>query len=603
MKRALCIWLPNWPIQRLRAAQPELKDRLENKQGTVPIFAQRKWDCPLSKCSEDQPVVLYQSCRGVPRVAACSAQAAALGAAVGMPLAEVKAVCGSAKMVPYDPPSDRRALEALAEHCGRFSPVVGLEQSAAPDSLLLDITGLAHLFGGEDALAEQIVRDFARRELFVRVAIADTIGAAWAVAHYGGARGQGRGVRGQGSGVRDEGRGRNGNCKLPVETAHAICKPPSAFRPPPSALRLPSALRPLPIAALRLPEEVVGLLRQLGIERIGQLEALPRRELSARFGPQLLKRMDQASGRLAEPVAACGPLPELRAEWSLEYPTIRRETIAAVLEHLLLRVATMLVQCGRGTLRLECRLTCAPCGAVRASPVQISLGLFEPTASAAHLFQLVQMRLERMRLASPVTAIQVEAAATAPLQQRQQELFCDDSARRHPRHLAGLVDRLSSRLGCRAVVGVRLIPDAQPEKAWQYQPLVNGSRRRLKSSREASRGLSQFSPERKWDGPLPNCSSFLEDHLLPPRPLRLLPAAVRLAATSIVPDGPPLRFCLHGCRHQVARTWGPERIETGWWRGRTVGRDYYRVETTTGRRFWLFRRLRDGQWFLHGMFE
>jgi protein ImuB len=70
-----------------------------------------------------------------------------------------------------------------------------------------------------------------------------------------------------------------------------------------------------------------------------------------------------------------------------------------------------------------------------------------------------------------------------------------------------------------------------------------------------------------------------------------------------MPDGPPLKFSHSGGQHQVARTWGPERIETGWWRSQPVGRDYYRVETTTGRRFWLFRRLRDGRWFLHGTFE
>ena len=67
--------------------------------------------------------------------------------------------------------------------------------------------------------------------------------------------------------------------------------------------------------------------------------------------------------------------------------------------------------------------------------------------------------------------------------------------------------------------------------------------------------------------------------------------------------GPPLWFHFAGQQHHVAQVWGPERIETGWWRGRPVGRDYFRVETTAGRRFWLFRRLRDEKWFLQGMFE
>jgi protein ImuB len=82
-----------------------------------------------------------------------------------------------------------------------------------------------------------------------------------------------------------------------------------------------------------------------------------------------------------------------------------------------------------------------------------------------------------------------------------------------------------------------------------------------------------------------------------------LPRPLLLMATSVAPDGPPLGFRHGGEEHKIVHAWGPERIETGWWRGRPVGRDYYRVETTAGRRFWLFRRLRDGKWFLHGSFD
>ena len=78
---------------------------------------------------------------------------------------------------------------------------------------------------------------------------------------------------------------------------------------------------------------------------------------------------------------------------------------------------------------------------------------------------------------------------------------------------------------------------------------------------------------------------------------------VPLSAVAIMPDGPPLRFQFQGRRHRIVHARGPERIETGWWRGRAIRRDYYRVETTTGHRYWVFRRLNDGGWFLHGMFE
>jgi len=577
--------------------------------------------------------VLHEARRGTQRVVACSARAVALGVTVGMPLAEATALRGEGRGArddggladhkglqiencklkignsthpspltthhspltthhppltthhsspaprpfPYDPLADRRALEALAAWSARFSPVVGLEDSAAPGSLLLDITGLAHLFGGETSLAARIVHDFARRGLTVRVAVAETLGAAWAVTHF--------------------------HSSFIIHSAFCILHSSFIILPPGETL---PALRPLPVAALRLPEETIGLLRGLGIHWIGQLEALPRRELSSRFGPQLLRRWDQATGRLAEPVPARSQPPKLEAHWSPEHPTARRETIEAALEQLIGQVAETLARLGRGALRLECRLDCSSggpvrAGLVRAGPVRVSVGLFRPTASAGHLFSLARVQLERLRLPGPLLGLHVAVAATAPLSEEQQELFFhgDGLSRRHPHYLAELVERLSSRLGRRSVLGVRLLSDAQPELAWRYDPLVDDSRRGTPRKQAPAE--------------------------LPPRPLRLLRRPIALVVTSILPGGlsrfsrsengtvpfsdeevVPLRLLnFHYCgrSHRIAQDWGPERIETGWWRDRVVGRDYYQVETTTGDRYWLFRRLRDGRWFLHGTFE
>jgi len=337
-------------------------------------------------------------------------------------------------------------------------------------------------------------------------------------------------------------------------------------------------LGPLPVAALRLPEETVGTLHQLGIYRIGQLEALARGGLRSRFGRPVTERLDQATGRRAEILAVGRPLPGLKADCSLEYPTSRQATVELTLERLIGRLAKMLGERGHGAMRLECRLDCLSGG-----PVLISVGLFRATASPQHLLALVLMQLERLRLPSPVAAVHVEATATAPFQQRQQEMFSggDGSSRLFSRLVAGLVDRLSSRLGRKLVLRVRLASEAQPELAYRYEPLV-GSSAALRPRRRPRRQMAPAD--------------------LPPRPLQLLSRPILLAATSIIPEGPPLQFHLWGCQHRIAQSCGPERIETGWWRSRPVGRDYYRVETTTGRRFWLFRRLGDGRWFMHGMF-
>jgi protein ImuB len=576
MKRAVCIWLPDWPLQRLMLTRPELKG---------------------------QAVVLHETQRGTERVVACSARAVALGVTVGMPLAEASAACGlaarekgkrrrekreeggakrqSQSLVvdakpqaafprpspltprpsplaprPSDPLADLRALESLAEWSARFSPIVGLENSTTPESLLLDVTGLAHLFGGEASLAERIVHDFARRGLTVRLSVADTIGAAWAMAHSAFS------IQHSAFSIQ--------HSAFSTQHSAFVLVPPGEVLP---------ALRPLPVAALRLPAETVGLLRQLGIDRIGQLEALPREELSSRFGPELLRRWDQAIGRLAEPVPMHGQPPQFEADCSLEHPTIRRETIDAVLEQLIGHLAQMLLELGRGAMRLECRLACISAGPARTEPVQLSVGLFRPTAAAGHLCSLVQMQLERLRLPGPLAGVHVSAVATAPLSEEQQALFSlgDGLSQQHDRYLAELVERLSSRLGHRSVLRVRLVADAQPELAWRYDPLIENARRRSSPKQVATE--------------------------LRPRPLRLLRRPMALHVTSLIPDGPPARFQFCGRDQRIAQHWGPERIETGWWRNRTVGRDYYHVETTTGHRYWLFRRLRDGRWFLHGTFE
>jgi protein ImuB len=246
----------------------------------------------------------------------------------------------------------------------------------------------------------------------------------------------------------------------------------------------------------------------------------------------------------------------------------------------------------------------------------LSVGLFQPTADAKRLFELVELQLERLRIGSAVTVVHVAAALTAPLEPRKQAtLFELEDDSRQPRRLAGLVERLASRLGAKAVVGVRLRPEAQPEFSWHYDPLVGRRKLAQDACNAGKRAVSVPLLRRssaEGNESAGHCLSQAVAHGdekgklvadLPPRPLRLLSRPAVLAVTSIAPDGPLLRFLFNGEEHAVARSWGPERIETGWWRGHPIGRDYFRVETVAAGRYWLFRRLRDGKWFLHGTFE
>ena len=291
-------------------------------------------------------------------------------------------------------PIERGELQ-IVERCSQFSPLVGFDP-ADRHSVFLDITGLAHLFGSETAMAETIVRDLAALGYTVHAAVADTIGAAWAAVHYC--------------------EGEIANCKFEI----------SNFTFPIFNLQSSAFLHSLPIEALRLPAEIVRVLHELGLVRIGQLEALPREEFLSRFGPVLLQRMDQAFGRLDEPVPACALQPKFEAGWSAEHPTARHETIAAAVEWLIARVAAMLARCGRGALRLDCRLFLENNNQRSTiNNLPLSVGLFQPTADAKRLFDLVQLQLERLRIGSPVTAIEVAASLSAPLEPRKQATLFD----------------------------------------------------------------------------------------------------------------------------------------------------------------------------------
>jgi protein ImuB len=327
------------------------------------------------------------------------------------------------------------------------------------------------------------------------------------------------------------------------------------------------------------------MLQELGIECIGQLAALPRAALRGRFGVEVLERLDQLLATAAEVAVVQKPVERLSAGRLFEYPTNRQELLEAVLAELLQSLTAALAGQRHGILRLACRLV-----RTDGPPLQFELGLYRPSGCVRHLLDLLRLRLEALRFQasrrSQVEAVQLSVTAAAPLVVEQQELFDRDNPREAPRALAGLVDRLASRLGRQAVVRPTLLADVQPEYACQYLPSqFSPTKTRLEQRRGRAKPPAAVAPAGE-------------------RPLRLLAAPLPLDATSIVPDGPPLRFRFQGQEQQIVKTWGPERIETGWWRssGAGIRRDYYRVETSRGSRFWLFRRLSDGRWFLHGEF-
>lgn len=367
----------------------------------------------------------------------------------------------------------------------------------------------------------------------------------------------------------------------------------------PRLMNLPRSASFLPLGALRLPAEMAATLGELGLELVGDVLALDREQLRSRFGPGLLARINQFTGATPEVFVGIDPPEEFVVEQEFEYPLREGEAIRYSVERLVERLAWLLAARRAGALAVACRVTCEG-----AAPAGFEFGLFQPTARPRHLWEIAELQLERLRLAGPAAAIELRVLRHAPLVERQSALFEEERTLGQSRELAGLVDRLAGRLGAAAVVRCRLVSDAQPELAYREESLVgsawNGSGRAKSGAKVtalARRGRTRAARSEAANGDQRDRVGGALD-----RPLCLLAQPAAIETMSVVPDGPPIWFRRGGQRHEIVRHWGPERIETGWWRRTRAARDYYRVETREGRRFWLFRRHGDGRWFLQGNF-
>ena len=489
-----------------------------------------------------------------------------------MPLAEARAVLsspvgeesGGLEVIEANPGRDR---EMLARQCGwawQFTPRVALpppegqanpansDPRTRPESLLANITGCGHLFGGDHGLAVAMQEDWLGRGYRVRVAVAGSPGTAWAIAH----------------------------------AAHWTGQPVGPLVVTPG--RDEQWVQRLPIEALALEAGVVRALRELGVHRAGRLLELPAPEVKRRFGDETLWRIDRAIGRGDEPLD-CLPMPDpVVAGRSFEQPVSRGDWLEQVLQELVVEVSEGLRRRGRVAWRLVCRV-CHEVDQERCGQpgrMEWATGLVEPGWKADRLWGLVRLGVQRHRWPRQVTRLEVEAEGVVVPERSQETLFDVDAeaaCQRMTRGLANLVERLVNRLGRHAVTRPVLCDDVIPESAVE-----------LRSA--AGPGLEE-SPHR-W------ASTPSGGGMKPARrPLRLIDGPRAIEVMAAAPQGPPVRFEWEGRAHRVLQHWGPERIETGWWTDRQVARDYYRVEIDTGEWYWVFRRLGEEDWFVHGVFE
>jgi len=331
-------------------------------------------------------------------------------------------------------------------------------------------------------------------------------------------------------------------------------------------------LAAFPVAALRLPEHALDKLRALGLCRIEQLQALPRSSLPSRIGSEVLLRLDQAMGDAPELILPVRPPALVTARMTLPTSTANRETLGFVLRSLIDQIVTRLTDRCEGVQQLEVRMDCGP-----DAVTTFLAGTAQPSACPNHLTELILTRLEQTVLLGEVQAVQLTVNHSGPLEVRQRQLFEQDDHETLRRELMRLVDRLSNRLGKERVARPRIYPDILPERALRWEPHLD---------------CAPLVPP-----PAPAAG------IVAARPLRLLLTPQPISVTAVVPQGPPVRFNYQNHTYLIQQAWGPERLAAGWWRGSHVQRDYYRVDTDKGQRFWLFRCVREEDWYLHGEFD
>jgi protein ImuB len=475
------------------------------------------------------PLVLVGQSGRRCEVVAANAAAFQVGLRVGMPATKAQALVKELLIHHADPAADAEALERLAVWALRYSPMVAADD---PDGLVIDATGASHLHGGDDAMLADMVARLEAVGLTARAAMADTRGAAHALARFA------------------------------ARPALVVPERESAER-----------IKTLPIAALRLTADVVEDLRKLGFERIADLLPTPRAPLTLRFGPELGRRLDQATGRTGEPIEPVRTPDIVEVQQLFAEPIGAPETIARYVTKLALKLCQELELRGLGARRLDLLF-----GLVDNRVQAVRVGTAQPVRDAKRLTRLLCDQIEKVDPGFGIEIMRLAAIAAEPFASRQaiSSLIDEPEA-----DVSGLIDILSNRVGETPLYRFAPVASDVPERSVQRVAAM---------SRDTGDG---------W----PTCW---------PRPARLLTPPEPIETVALLPDHPPVNFTWRGSRRRVRRADGPERVFGEWWKRDAemiAVRDYFQVEDDAGERFWIFR-AGDGEdaatgshrWYMHGIF-
>lgn len=467
------------------------------------------------------------------------------------------------------PSPSRQDLERLGVRAQRLTPRVSLDP---PDSLLLEVKGSLHLFGGVEGLSREMAGECSRLRMPCMLALAPTPLAALALARAG--------------------------RKLGVSSSRTAA--PAALLAITDPAQLVGKLSPLPLATLRWPQDTLDRLARIGVRTIGEALRLPRAGFARRFGTAQLQTLDRLVGRASDLKDRFEVRARFRRRRELLYELESHAALLAVLEPLLAELGEFLEARQCGVLTLECRLRHRA-----VPPTSCVLRLAAPLADPAQLAALLGERLSALALPEPVRACELRSGPLVPRVLASGGLW---QAGEHGGGAAAqapeLIERLRVRLGAEAVHGLQMVSDHRPEAAWKVREPVMVTTSPIQRGLQNDPVRNAVNPSMEARGSPSWRSASGQDHFairaevdnrgaFDRRPLWLLPVPRLL----IEREGLPRR------RGALRLLGEAERIETGWWDGGEVARDYYTAVDVRGTRLWVFReREPPHRWFLHGVF-
>ena len=467
-------------------------------------------DCLFAVTAEEKNAV---------RLVSLNKHAQRIGLAPGMTLATARAAAPQLVTVPEAPLRDEAFLKALQRWCVKFTPWSACE---GKDSLLLNITGCAHLFGGEAAMAEHVLQELKDMQIEGRIGIADTRGAARAAARYGAKGGT-------------------------IIEAGNVREKLAAF----------------PIDALFVDDKSIFELKRLGVKRIGDLYPLKSSDLAKRFGFGLLRSYEKLLGSASDPVTPTKAQPTFSARMSFPDPIGKTEDVSEAFKRLAAQVCKRLNEHAFGLRHARFSIYRAD-----KREIHIEIGLARPTQEASQLVRQFELKLDKIDAGAGIDMMRLAALQAEPFKPAQRSFA--EAEKQDERD--ELISTLGNRLGFDRVLRWEPVSSHLPRRAFRFVEAV-------KPKENLEWSTNQARPLIAYDG----------------EPVSILK-----------PGRPPKAFDWRGKVYTTARYKGPERIGHEWWRGpeSDVLRDYWRIQSNEGLRFWLSTKPgeKPSAWEVAGVF-